>query len=93
MGDTVVQRRRKYGKDRLYINADDGTRIGWHDVLTGEDLAATVATRPNPRVATSAPRADRCTDAAADCSRRENGSRASLREIRWTIRTSAAVPS
>src|SRR5450830_1632054 len=37
MGDTVVQRWRKYGKDRLYVNADDGTRIGWHDVLAGED--------------------------------------------------------
>ncbi len=37
MGDTVVQRWRKYGKDRLYISADDGTRIGWHDILTGED--------------------------------------------------------
>lgn len=37
MGDTVVQRWCKYGKDRLYIDADDGTRIGWHDVLTGED--------------------------------------------------------
>lgn len=37
MGDTVVQRWRKYGKDRLYVNDGDGTRIGWHDLLTGED--------------------------------------------------------
>jgi hypothetical protein len=37
MGETSVQRWRKYGKDRLYANAGDGTRLGWHDVLTGED--------------------------------------------------------
>lgn len=28
---------RKYGKDRLYVNAADGTRIGWRDLLTGTD--------------------------------------------------------
>jgi hypothetical protein len=37
MRETAVQRWRKYGKDRLYINVGDGTRIGWHDVLTSED--------------------------------------------------------
>lgn len=28
---------RKYGKDRLYVNAADGTRLGWRDLLTGAD--------------------------------------------------------
>lgn len=28
---------RKYGKDRLYVNDADGTRMGWRDLLTGAD--------------------------------------------------------
>ena len=28
---------RKYGKDRLYVNAPDGTRIGWRDLRSGVD--------------------------------------------------------
>lgn len=37
MSGVVVQRWRKYGKDRLYVNDADGTRIGWLDVATGVD--------------------------------------------------------
>src|SRR3954466_2679685 len=32
-----VARWRRYGKDRLYVTAVDGTKIGWRDLLTGED--------------------------------------------------------
>src|SRR3954469_12830122 len=32
-----VTRWRRYGKDRLYVTAVDGTKIGWRDLLTGED--------------------------------------------------------
>lgn len=27
---------RRYGKDRLYVDAPDGSRVGWHDLVTGE---------------------------------------------------------
>ncbi|MEP6762351.1 MAG: nuclease-related domain-containing protein [Sporichthyaceae bacterium] len=36
MGDLQVVRWRKYGKDRLYVNDQDGLRIGWVDLLTGQ---------------------------------------------------------
>lgn len=32
-GMTVV-RWARFGKERLYVNADDGTRVGWHDLVT-----------------------------------------------------------
>ncbi len=32
-----VVRWRKYGKDRLYVTAGDGTKLGFRDVLTGRD--------------------------------------------------------
>jgi hypothetical protein len=35
MGDLVVTRWRRYGKDRLYVAGADGTRIGWIDMVTG----------------------------------------------------------
>ena len=31
----VVTRWRRYGKDRLYVNGPDGTRVGWLDLQTG----------------------------------------------------------
>lgn len=37
MGAAVV-RWRKYGKDRLYVTAEDGTKLGHHDLGTGQDL-------------------------------------------------------
>ncbi len=38
-GDLMVTatRWRKYGKDRLYVTAADEVRIGWRDLITGED--------------------------------------------------------
>jgi len=33
----TTTRWRKYGKDRLYVTADDEMRIGWRDLITGED--------------------------------------------------------
>jgi hypothetical protein len=33
-----VVRWQRYGKDRLYVNAADGTRIGWHDLQTGASM-------------------------------------------------------
>lgn len=33
----TVARWRRYGKDRLYVTGVDGTRIGYRDLLTGED--------------------------------------------------------
>jgi hypothetical protein len=35
MGELAVTRWRKYGKDRLYVN-DEGTRVGWIDLVTGQ---------------------------------------------------------
>lgn len=32
----TVTRWRRYGKDRLYVTALDGTALGWQDLLTGE---------------------------------------------------------
>jgi hypothetical protein len=58
MGDAVGQRWRKYGKDRLYVNADDGTRIGWHDVVTGEDHVEVPGQEDAYRVAVARWRAD-----------------------------------
>lgn len=37
MKDAAAVRWRKYGKDRLYVNAADGARLGWRDLLTGAD--------------------------------------------------------
>src|SRR5436309_3443249 len=36
MAELTVVRWKRYGKDRLYVNTDDGTRVGWLDQLTGE---------------------------------------------------------
>lgn len=33
----TVKRWRRYGKDRLYV-ADDGLRLGWHDLTTGNTV-------------------------------------------------------
>lgn len=35
MDDVRVERWRKYGNDRLYINRPDGRRLGWCDLATG----------------------------------------------------------
>ena len=37
MGDVTVTRWRRYGKDRLYLKAADGTAAGWVDGQTGEE--------------------------------------------------------
>jgi len=36
VSEVQVSRWRKYGKDRLYVNASDGVRIGWLDCVSGE---------------------------------------------------------
>jgi Nuclease-related domain len=36
MAELVVNRWRKYGKDRAYVNTADGVRIGWVDFVSGE---------------------------------------------------------
>lgn len=33
VGKLVVKRWRRYGKDRLYVNTDDGRRVGWVDLV------------------------------------------------------------
>ncbi len=38
-GDITVVRWRRYGKDRLYVNRADGTRLGWHDLVSGDTHA------------------------------------------------------
>lgn len=35
--DGMAVRWRRYSKDRLYVNGTDGARIGWRDLVTGED--------------------------------------------------------
>lgn len=37
MTEAIVVRWRKYGNDRLYVTAADKTKIGWHDLVTGDD--------------------------------------------------------
>jgi hypothetical protein len=37
METATAVRWRKYGKDRLYVNAAGGKRIGWRDLVTGQD--------------------------------------------------------
>jgi hypothetical protein len=39
MDGVRVARWRKYGRDRLYVTADEGTRLGWHDLATGQTYA------------------------------------------------------
>ncbi len=36
MADVTLSRWRKFGFDRLYVNASDGARVGWVDLRTGE---------------------------------------------------------
>jgi hypothetical protein len=36
MDGVRVVRWRKYGKDRLYVTAGDGTQLGWYDLATGQ---------------------------------------------------------
>ncbi len=36
-GEATVTRWRRYGKDRLYVTAADGSAVGWHDLL--DDVA------------------------------------------------------
>jgi hypothetical protein len=47
MGELLVSRWRRYGKDRLYVSSDGGERIGWVDLTTGtqtlEDASAAEA--------------------------------------------------
>lgn len=37
MTEAIVLRWRKHGNDRLYVTAADKTKIGWHDLVTGDD--------------------------------------------------------
>ena len=37
MVDATAGRWRKYGKDRLYVTGPAGEKLGWHDLVTGED--------------------------------------------------------
>ena len=41
----IVTRWRRYGKDRLYVSTVDGTRAGWHDLLSGESHVEAIADR------------------------------------------------
>ncbi len=40
MSDLSVVRWRKYGKDRLYVTAADAVKLGYRDLITGEDHVA-----------------------------------------------------
>lgn len=73
MGDTVVQRWRRYGKDRLYVNDADGTRIGWHDLLTGEDHVEISDQEDEYRAAVARWRADEGVAAAPAASTEPTG--------------------
>ena len=42
---TRVVRWRRYGHDRLYVNATDGQQLGWHDLTKGQ----THVTEPSRR--------------------------------------------
>ncbi|MEV8515940.1 hypothetical protein [Dactylosporangium sp. NPDC051484] len=45
MEELTVTRWRKYGKDRLYVSTPGGTRVGWHDLLSGETHVEATADR------------------------------------------------
>ncbi|HEX2027330.1 MAG TPA: nuclease-related domain-containing protein, partial [Nitriliruptorales bacterium] len=70
MEELTVNHWRRYGKDRLYVNLQDGTRVGWLDLQTGqatlerEDLGAAfeLALRRH-RAAGEAPHQVRTTEA------------------------------
>src|SRR4051794_1044411 len=34
---------RRYGKDRLYVTGEDGRKLGYRDLLTGQDFIADAA--------------------------------------------------
>jgi hypothetical protein len=36
MVDLTVERRRRYGHDRLYVLDDSGNRVGWKELPSGE---------------------------------------------------------
>jgi hypothetical protein len=38
MDALTVVRWKRYGKDRLYVNDEDGARVGWRDLVTGQSL-------------------------------------------------------
>lgn len=44
-GALTVTRWRRYGKDRLYVSTADGSRVGWHDLLSGETHVEATAER------------------------------------------------
>jgi hypothetical protein len=93
MGDTVVQRWRKYGKDRLYINAHDGTRVGWHDALTGEDHVEIPGQEDDYRAAVARWRADAgIADGAVTASEQVTGSPANDGEAVVVIEDAVVVP-
>jgi hypothetical protein len=44
-GALTVARWRRYGNDRLYVSTVEGTRVGWHDLLSGETHVEATADR------------------------------------------------
>ena len=93
MGETVVQRWRKYGKDRLYVNADDGTRIGWHDVPTGEDHVEIPGREVDYRAAVARWRADAgIADGTVTASEQVTGGRAEDGEALVVIEDVVGIP-
>ncbi|MGZ4651210.1 MAG: hypothetical protein ACXV3A_11835, partial [Kineosporiaceae bacterium] len=54
MTDLVVDRWRRYGKDRLYVSTQDGARVGWVDLLTGEQTLELAELADGFRAAVSA---------------------------------------
>ena len=54
----VIKRWRRYGNDRLYVTADDGTDLGWWDLVADRAHASSDATLPRLTDAVSAWRAD-----------------------------------
>ena len=93
MGDTVVQRWRKYGKDRLYVNSDDGTRIGWHDVLASDDHVEVPGQEVDYRAAVARWRADvGIADGTVTASEQATGSPADDSEALVVIEDAVVVP-
>ena len=40
-GELQVTRWSKFGHQRLYVIGPDGLKVGWHDLVTGEDTSIT----------------------------------------------------
>lgn len=49
----TVQRWTRFGEDRLYVTTEDGQRVGWLDLGTGQPTPTPRPSLPPPRTTTT----------------------------------------